>query len=125
MCQVEFLRSCAKSDGLARARGALTPCDDATKALAHRRAFGYEHGVLGVSRAIHGRDTSHALGLCAHVPDRARPRSRDVEGLARASLPATVVVKPRGEVAGMAIGAREWNGTEMRALIETLLPAPR
>ena len=41
------------------------------------------------------------------------------------SLPATFLVKPGGEVAGMAIGAREWNGAEMRALLETLLPAPR
>jgi hypothetical protein len=39
------------------------------------------------------------------------------------SLPATFLVKPGGEVAGMAIGAREWNSAEMRALLETLLPA--
>lgn len=37
-------------------------------------------------------------------------------------IPATFVVRPGGEVAGMAAGAREWNGPEMRALIETLLP---
>ena len=41
------------------------------------------------------------------------------------SLPATFLVKPGGEVAGMAIDARESNGAEMRALLETLLPAPR
>ncbi len=40
-----------------------------------------------------------------------------------AALPATFIVKPRGEVAGMATGAREWNSAEMRALLETLLPA--
>jgi peroxiredoxin len=34
----------------------------------------------------------------------------------------TVIVKPGGEVAGMAAGAREWNSAEMRALLETLLP---
>jgi hypothetical protein len=39
------------------------------------------------------------------------------------SRPATFLVKPGGEAAGMAIGAREWNGAEMRALIETLPPA--
>jgi peroxiredoxin len=38
------------------------------------------------------------------------------------SLPATFIVKPGGEVAGMAAGAREWNSAEMRALLETLLP---
>ncbi|HLF47960.1 MAG TPA: TlpA disulfide reductase family protein [Methylomirabilota bacterium] len=39
-----------------------------------------------------------------------------------ASLPATFIVKPGGEVVGMAVGAREWNGAEMRSLLETLLP---
>ena len=39
-----------------------------------------------------------------------------------ASLPATFIVKPGGEVAGMAAGAREWNSAEMRSLLETLLP---
>jgi len=39
------------------------------------------------------------------------------------SLPATFIVKPGREVAGVAVGAREWNGSEMRALLETLLPA--
>jgi peroxiredoxin len=37
-------------------------------------------------------------------------------------LPATFVVKPGGEVVGMAIGAREWTSREMRALLESLLP---
>ena len=38
------------------------------------------------------------------------------------SLPATFIVKPGGDAAGMAVGAREWNSAEMRALLETLLP---
>jgi len=38
-------------------------------------------------------------------------------------LPATFIVKPGGEVVGMAAGAREWNSAEMRALLATLLPA--
>jgi peroxiredoxin len=37
-------------------------------------------------------------------------------------IPTTFVIRPGGEVAGMAVGPREWNGQEMRALIETLLP---
>ncbi len=37
-------------------------------------------------------------------------------------LPATFVVKPDGEVAGFAIGPREWNSREMRALLDSLLP---
>ena len=39
------------------------------------------------------------------------------------SLPATFIVKAGGDVVGMAVGAREWNGAEMRALVETFLPA--
>ena len=38
-------------------------------------------------------------------------------------IPATFVVRPGGEVVGMATGAREWNSAEMRGLIETLLPS--
>src|SRR2546428_492383 len=37
-------------------------------------------------------------------------------------LPATFLVRPGGAVAGMAVGAREWNSDEMRALVERLLP---
>jgi len=39
-----------------------------------------------------------------------------------ATLPATFIIRPGGEVAGMAVGAREWNSREMRTLIEWLLP---
>jgi peroxiredoxin len=39
------------------------------------------------------------------------------------SLPATFIIRPGGDVAGMAAGAREWNSAEMRALLEALLPA--
>src|SRR3989442_1268845 len=38
-------------------------------------------------------------------------------------LPATFVIRPGGEVTGVALGAREWNSAEMRALLETMLPA--
>lgn len=37
-------------------------------------------------------------------------------------LPATFLIRPGGEVAGLAFGAREWNSAEMRALLETMLP---
>ena len=37
-------------------------------------------------------------------------------------VPATFVVRPGGEAVGMAVGAREWNSAEMRALLERLLP---
>lgn len=51
-------------------------------------------------------------------PDLETARAWRVTG-----LPATFVVKPGGEVAGVAIGAREWDSAEMRALLATLLPA--
>jgi peroxiredoxin len=41
------------------------------------------------------------------------------------ALPWTFVVRPGGEVAGMATGAREWNSGEMQALVERLLPHAR
>ena len=50
------------------------------------------------------------------------PDSRTAGAWRVTGIPATFVVRPGGEVAGMAAGAREWNSSEMRALIETLLP---
>ena len=41
------------------------------------------------------------------------------------ALPATFVIKPGGEVVGFAMGAREWNSDEMRALLESMLPPAR
>src|SRR5439155_10266757 len=37
-------------------------------------------------------------------------------------IPTTFVIRPGGDVVGMAVGPRDWNGREMRALLETLLP---
>ena len=37
-------------------------------------------------------------------------------------LPVTFLVRPGGEVAGWAVGAREWNSEPMQALLERLLP---
>jgi peroxiredoxin len=39
-------------------------------------------------------------------------------------VPATFVIRPGGEVVGLAIGAREWNSREMRTLLERLLARP-
>jgi peroxiredoxin len=38
-------------------------------------------------------------------------------------VPATFVVRPGGDVVGIVIGMREWDSKEMRALLESLLPA--
>jgi len=63
--------------------------------------------------------------------DRRRPITfpilLDLDGSAArmwrvATLPATFIIRAGGEVAGMAVGAREWNSRKMRTLIESLLP---
>ena len=49
-------------------------------------------------------------------PDLAAANAWRVTG-----LPATFLVRPSGEVAGVALGLREWDGKEMLALLDTLL----
>ena len=51
-------------------------------------------------------------------PDMAAANAWHVNG-----LPATFLVKPGGEVAGFAVGSRDWSSAEIRALVESLLPA--
>ena len=51
-------------------------------------------------------------------PDLRTSRAWRVTG-----LPSTFLVRPRGEVAGLAVGPREWTSGEMRALVETMLPS--
>jgi len=52
------------------------------------------------------------------------PDSKTSDGWRVTALPATFLVRPGGEVTGMAVGAREWHSDEMRALVEGLLPGP-
>ncbi len=41
------------------------------------------------------------------------------------ALPATFVIRPGGDVAGFAMGPRDWDSAEMRALLAPMLPPPR
>ena len=50
------------------------------------------------------------------------PDSKTSTGWRVTALPATFIVRPGGDVTGMAVGAREWNSAAMQALIERLLP---
>jgi hypothetical protein len=50
------------------------------------------------------------------------PDSKTSDGWRVTALPATFIVRPGGDVAGMAVGAREWDSAEMRTLVEQLLP---
>jgi peroxiredoxin len=48
----------------------------------------------------------------------------ETAGRWRASaLPATFVIRPGGDVAGYALGARDWNSPAMHSLVESMLPA--
>ncbi len=38
-------------------------------------------------------------------------------------LPTTFVIRPGGDVAAMAVGARDWDGAAMRSVLEPMLPA--
>lgn len=50
------------------------------------------------------------------------PDMRTAEAWRVTAIPATFLVKPNGEVAGVAYGAREWDSREMVTLLESLLP---
>jgi peroxiredoxin len=104
-----------------------TPCTVEMPSLESLwREYG-EHGlvVIGVSvdrgapRAVlEPYIRNHGLTF----PILLDPDSRAAGAWRVTGIPATFVVRPGGEVAGMAAGAREWNSAEMRALIEPLLP---
>jgi peroxiredoxin len=50
------------------------------------------------------------------------PDARTAERWQVTGLPTTFIVRPGGEVVGMARGPREWDSAEMRALLAPLLP---
>jgi peroxiredoxin len=59
------------------------------------------------------------LGLT--FPVLADPDQRAGEDWRVTGLPTTFLIRPGGEVAAMAVGARRWSGKEMQALIDGLL----
>ena len=48
--------------------------------------------------------------------------ARTSDGWRVTALPATFLIRPGGDVTGVAVGAREWNSAEMKALVEQMLP---
>ena len=50
------------------------------------------------------------------------PDAKTSDGWRVTALPATFLITPNGDAAGMAIGARQWDSAEMKALVERLLP---
>jgi peroxiredoxin len=73
----------------------------------------------GAPRNVIGPYLSN-LGLT--FPVLLDPDMRTAQAWRVTGLPATFIVGPQGDVVGMAIGAREWDSAEMRALLENLLP---
>ncbi|MGH7307481.1 MAG: TlpA family protein disulfide reductase [Candidatus Rokuibacteriota bacterium] len=51
------------------------------------------------------------------------PDMRTAQAWRVTALPATFIIAPGGNLVGLAIGPREWDGAPMRALVESLLPA--
>lgn len=81
--------------------------------------------VLAVSvdrRAPRGLIEPYVRNLNLTFPILLDPELRTSGAWRVTGLPATFLVRPGGAVAGMAVGAREWNSDEMRALVERLLP---
>lgn len=81
--------------------------------------------VVGISvdrGAPRGLIGPYVAGLGLTFPILLDPEMKTAEAWGVRGLPATFLVRPGGEVAGMAFGAREWNSAEMRALLESMLP---
>jgi peroxiredoxin len=74
---------------------------------------------VGAPRDLIGPYVSN-LGLT--FPVLLDPDMRTAHAWRVTALPATFIIRPRGEVVGMAIGPREWDSAEMRALMDSLLP---
>ena len=84
--------------------------------------------VVGVSvdrGAPKGLLEPYVRSLKLTFPILLYPDSKTSDRWRVTALPATFLVRPGGEVAGMVMGAREWNSQEMRALVERLLPHPQ
>jgi peroxiredoxin len=103
------------------------PCTDEMASLeALWRAFG-AHGlvVVGVSvdrGAPRPLIAPYVQNLGLTFPILLDPEMKTAGTWRVTGIPTTFVIRPGGEVAGMAVGPRDWNGQDMRALVETLLP---
>ena len=78
------------------------------------------------SRSTAARPGRSSSPTCANLkltfPILLDPDSKTSDRWRVTAIPATFIVRPGGDVAGMVTGAREWNSDEMRALVERLLP---
>ena len=108
-----------------------TWCEPCTAEMPTLEALWQQHRerglvVLGVSvdrRAPHAVIGPYVRSHGLTFPILLDPDMKTAGAWRVISLPATFIIKPGGEVAGMAAGAREWDSAEMRALLAPLLPA--
>ena len=73
----------------------------------------------GAPRALIG---PYLKGLGLTFPVLLDPQMETANAWRVAGVPATFLIRPGGEVAGMVVGAREWDSRQMRALLESMLP---
>ena len=105
------------------------PCTDEMPALEALWKEYRERGlvVLGVSvdrGAPRGLLEPYVRNLALTFPILLDPDSKIATAWRVTALPATFVVKPGGEVAGNAVGARDWRSEPMQALLTGMLPSP-
>lgn len=84
--------------------------------------------VVGVSVDRHAPRTliePYLANLGLTFPVLVDPQMETANAWRVPGVPATFVIRPGGEVVGMAVGIREWNSKEMRALLEPMLPDRR
>jgi peroxiredoxin len=103
------------------------PCTDEMPTLEKlwRQHRGRGLVVLGVSVDRGGPRAllePYVRNLALTFPILLDPDSATATAWRVTGIPATFVVKPGGEVAGMAIGPRDWHGAPMVALLDGLLP---
>jgi peroxiredoxin len=104
------------------------PCTDEMPALEalwkDYRARGLV--VLGVSvdrGAPRALLEPYVRNLALTFPILLDPDSKTANAWRVTALPATFVIKPGGEVAGNAVGARDWRSAPMQALLSGMLPS--
>ena len=104
------------------------PCTDEMPTLEGLWRRYRERGVVVVGINVdHGATRalieSYAARLDLTFPILLDPEMETSNAWRVSALPATFVIRPGGDVAGYALGARNWNSAAMQTLVESLLPA--
>jgi peroxiredoxin len=89
-----------------------------------------EHGLIVLAVSVdrgspRGLLEPYVRHLRLTFPILLDPDSKISDGWRVTALPATFLIRPGGDVAGMVVGAREWDSAEMMALVAQLLTGRR